>query len=246
LINFGSSIAIVIHLLSLKVEHELSCTGGTMPNYHDRPLIGWSEPMRQVHADIDQTGPTELTVIILGERGTGKELVACQLHLKSQRSACPYIRVNCATLPDTLVETELFGSEKGAFTGAEFRQGRFELRLAVLVSREDSIDDQAVKVGREIQRITATLHERHGPALRQLQSQQRKWNRQHPLPDRNNGKHVVDEMRGRLRHFLMAAPYRACVRSRTRVFPHKKDTSRAGGRRKEPGGRAHTNRSGHV
>jgi transcriptional regulator with PAS, ATPase and Fis domain len=96
-----------------------------MPNYHDRPLIGWSQPMQEVHTHINEIAPTELTVIILGERGTGKELVAQEIHLKSGRTGL-YIRVNCASLPETLVETELFGCEKGAFTGAEFRQGRFE------------------------------------------------------------------------------------------------------------------------
>ena len=65
-----------------------------------------------------------MTVMI--QRGTGKEQVARELHLKSDRSTGPFIRVNCASLPDTLVESELFGREKGAFTGAEFRKGRFE------------------------------------------------------------------------------------------------------------------------
>ncbi len=76
--------------------------------------------------EIDSTAQTDLTVIIQGERGTGKELVAREIHLKSSRAAGPFIRVNCASLPETLVETELFGCERGAFTGAEFRKGRFE------------------------------------------------------------------------------------------------------------------------
>ncbi|PYS15264.1 MAG: hypothetical protein DMG15_05525 [Acidobacteria bacterium] len=75
---------------------------------------------------------------------------------------------------------------------------------------------------------------------------QRKWNRKHPLPDRDNREDVVDEMRGRLRHFLMAAPCRACIRSRSCVFLHKKGTNRAAGRKKAPGARARTNRSEHV
>ena len=97
-----------------------------MVNHHVRPLIGWSDTMEDLRADIMKTAPTDLTVMIRGERGTGKELVARDIHLKSKRATGPFVRVNCASLPETLVETELFGCEKGAYTGAEFRKGRFE------------------------------------------------------------------------------------------------------------------------
>jgi transcriptional regulator with PAS, ATPase and Fis domain len=97
-----------------------------MPNHHVRPLIGWSQKMLDLHAEIDTTAPTDMTVMIEGERGTGKELVAHAIHLKSSRASGPLIKLNCASLPEQLVETELFGCERGAFTGAESREGRFE------------------------------------------------------------------------------------------------------------------------
>ena len=97
-----------------------------MVNHPLRPLIGWSDGMEELRVKIETTAPTNLTVMVRGERGTGKELVAREIHMKSNRSLGPFVRVNCASLPETLVESELFGCEKGAFTGAERRAGRFE------------------------------------------------------------------------------------------------------------------------
>src|SRR2546430_302406 len=97
-----------------------------MVNHDLRPLIGWSPAMEDLRTEIATTAPTDMTVVIEGERGTGKELVAREIHLQSSRARGPFVRVNCASLPSTLVETELFGCERGAFTGAEFRKGRFE------------------------------------------------------------------------------------------------------------------------
>ncbi len=91
-------------------------------------LVGESNLMRQVTALVEQVAPTDATVLILGETGTGKELIARSIHEQSRRAAHPLIRVSCATLPSTLIESELFGHEKGAFTGAISRRiGRFEL-----------------------------------------------------------------------------------------------------------------------
>ncbi len=91
-------------------------------------LIGESEAMREVMVQVEQMAPVSSTVLIEGESGTGKELVARAIHLLSNRRAKPFIAVNVGALPETLLESELFGHEKGAFTGAaERRLGRFEL-----------------------------------------------------------------------------------------------------------------------
>lgn len=91
-------------------------------------IIGNSEPMRKVYDLVKRAAPSRATVLILGESGTGKELVAEALHEGSQRNQGPFIRVNCAALTETLLESELFGHEKGSFTGAVARkEGRFEL-----------------------------------------------------------------------------------------------------------------------
>jgi Nif-specific regulatory protein len=97
-------------------------------HYEFSHMIGNSGPMRQVFEQVNQVVDTAATVLILGESGTGKELIAHALHHHSPRAAKPFVRVNCAALAETLVESELFGYERGAFTGAQARRkGRFEL-----------------------------------------------------------------------------------------------------------------------
>ena len=91
-------------------------------------FIGASEPMRLVYDAIQQVADSSINVLIRGESGTGKELAARAVVALSPRDTKPYIRLNCAALPETLIESELFGSEKGAFTGAtESRPGQIEL-----------------------------------------------------------------------------------------------------------------------
>lgn len=91
-------------------------------------IIGQSSAMRKLLETIAIVAPTEATVLITGESGTGKELIANAIHLNSPRREKPLIKVNCAALPEALLESELFGHEKGAFTGAlTRRQGRFQL-----------------------------------------------------------------------------------------------------------------------
>ena len=94
----------------------------------DKCIVGESSSMNQVYEFIKRAAPVDSTILIEGESGTGKELVARSIHLNSPRASKPFIAVNCAALTDTLLESELFGHEKGAFTGAiAQKKGKFEL-----------------------------------------------------------------------------------------------------------------------
>jgi Nif-specific regulatory protein len=91
-------------------------------------MIGTSNAMREVYEMLSQVAPSDATVLITGESGTGKELIAAELHRLSKRAGQALIKINCAALPESIIESELFGHEKGAFTGAvNQRKGRFEL-----------------------------------------------------------------------------------------------------------------------
>jgi DNA-binding NtrC family response regulator len=91
-------------------------------------LIGASPEMRKIYSIVEQAAPTSASVLITGESGTGKELIAQTIHQLSPRSSFPFVAINCAAIPETLLESEIFGHEKGAFTGAaDRRQGCFEL-----------------------------------------------------------------------------------------------------------------------
>ena len=94
---------------------------------YGQPMIGKSEPITQIKEMIEKVAPTDARVLIIGSNGTGKELVARNLHQKSRRSAMPYVEVNCAAIPSELIESELFGHEKGSFTSAiKQHKGKFE------------------------------------------------------------------------------------------------------------------------
>ena len=97
----------------------------TGPN---RSIVGHSAALRRVLDEVDQVATTDSTVLLLGDTGTGKELFAARIHERSTRGGHDMVRVNCSAIPATLMESELFGRERGAFTGAHARQiGRFEL-----------------------------------------------------------------------------------------------------------------------
>jgi Nif-specific regulatory protein len=96
--------------------------------YDFSQIIGNSSPMRHIYDQVSQVARSNATVLLRGESGTGKEMIAHAIHYNSLRSKQPFIKVNCAALPETLIESELFGFERGAFTGADRRKkGRFEM-----------------------------------------------------------------------------------------------------------------------
>ncbi len=90
-------------------------------------LVGQSAAMQGIYKEIGRVASKPVTVLIRGETGTGKELIARAIYQHSERSGAPFVAVNCSAIPETLLESELFGHEKGAFTGAHTRRiGRFE------------------------------------------------------------------------------------------------------------------------
>ncbi|OIP30987.1 hypothetical protein AUK22_01555, partial [bacterium CG2_30_54_10] len=116
-------------------------------------IIGSSEGMQRIYDLIERVAPNDVTVLITGESGTGKELVAQAIHSLSARKSASFVRVNCAAIPETLIESELFGSEKGAFSGAISRRlGKFELadRGTIFL---DEIGDMSLATQTKILRI---------------------------------------------------------------------------------------------
>ncbi|HEY7535826.1 MAG TPA: sigma-54 dependent transcriptional regulator [Thermodesulfobacteriota bacterium] len=108
-----------------KIAHEVRSVRHSLHGYNT--IIGKSQKMEEVFSSIEKAANTDSTVLILGESGTGKELVAKEIHEAGKRRTGPFVTINCAALPETLLESELFGYEKGAFTGAVRTQvGKFE------------------------------------------------------------------------------------------------------------------------
>ena len=141
------------------VQENLRLTEAVKPHYR---IIGESESIQRVFATMRKVAPTEVTVLIEGETGTGKELVARAIHAFSPRAESPFVAVNCAAIPKELIESELFGHEKGAFTGAlKARQGKFEAARQGTIFLDEigdmSLDTQAkvlrVLEEKELQRV---------------------------------------------------------------------------------------------
>jgi len=117
------------------------------------PLLGDSEAMGRLREEIARVAPTHATVLILGESGTGKELVARRLHHLSDRARKPFVRVNCAAIPEELIESELFGHEKGSFTGAHRRQvGKFVQADGGTIFL-DEVGDMSLKTQAKVLRV---------------------------------------------------------------------------------------------
>jgi len=117
------------------------------------PLLGDSASMRRLREEIARVAPTHATVLVLGESGTGKELVARRLHHLSGRARKPFVRVNCAAIPEELIESELFGHEKGSFTGAHRRQqGKFVQADGGTIFL-DEVGDMSLKTQAKVLRV---------------------------------------------------------------------------------------------
>lgn len=140
--------------LQEELEHENLLLKKGMASYRDdEMLVGTSPLMRGIMARVAQVGPTKATVLITGETGTGKELLAKAIHESSDRARKAMVKVNCAAIPATLIESELFGREQGAYTGAMTRQiGRFELANGSTIFL-DEIGDLSTELQAKLLRV---------------------------------------------------------------------------------------------
>lgn len=124
--SYGNKIGRVVTFEDISIVKNLS--NHIEERFHFKNIIGRSKPMQQVFSMMENVIETDSTVLITGQSGTGKEVVARSIHLNSRRKSEPFIAVNCTAFAETLLESELFGHEKGAFTGAiRTKPGRFEL-----------------------------------------------------------------------------------------------------------------------
>jgi two-component system nitrogen regulation response regulator NtrX len=149
-----------IEKLLLTLRHALDRTRLERENrqlraesFRAHEILGRSAPIRNLKQQIQLAAPTNGWVLITGENGTGKEMVAKQIHLQSKRAEDPFVEVNCAAIPEELIESELFGHEKGAFTGAiAQKRGKFELANQGTIFL-DEIGDMSLRTQAKILRI---------------------------------------------------------------------------------------------
>jgi len=118
-----------------------------------KKIIGISRPFKELMSLVDKVAPTDATILLTGESGTGKELIARAVHVKSQRANKPFIAINCAAIPKELIESELFGHAKGAFTGAvRDKKGKFELANGGTILL-DEISELAIELQAKLLRV---------------------------------------------------------------------------------------------
>ncbi len=158
--NFFDKQEVSIEQLAQAVENALQQRNLTLENLalkraagHDSPIIGSSPAIRKLRQEIAKVAEVPSNVLVIGESGTGKELVAREIHRLSSRAQKPFVAVNCAAIPDNLVESELFGFEKGAFSGAvKTSKGKFEAAHTGTLFL-DEIGDMPVAVQAKLLRV---------------------------------------------------------------------------------------------
>jgi transcriptional regulator with GAF, ATPase, and Fis domain len=126
---FASQAALIVAnaLLLNELRHDNKRLNDRLEQYRFGEIVGTSPPMQQVFRKVEKIAPTDISVLITGETGTGKELIAREIHNRSPRAGKPFITINCGAIPENLLESELFGHVKGAFTGAVAnKQGKFQ------------------------------------------------------------------------------------------------------------------------
>ena len=124
---------------------------------NDDEMLGSSPGMQRIKAAIEQSATSDSTIMVFGENGTGKELVARRIHARSGRSGGPFVEVNCAAIPDTLIESELFGHEKGAFTNAvSRRKGKFEMAHTGTIFL-DEVADMSLSAQAKVLRVVQEM-----------------------------------------------------------------------------------------
>lgn len=199
----------------------------------DVGILGGSDKVRQLIETIEQVGPTDISVLITGESGTGKELVARAVHKRSRRRDQPLITVNCAAIPEGILESELFGHEKGSFTGAAGqRKGYFELAHKGSIFLDEigelplSIQVKLLRVleEREFMRVGGTTLQSVDVRLiaatnRDLEEEVRKGNFRHDLYYRLNAIHINSpSLRERRQDILTLAKHFAADFSRNNLI----------------------------
>lgn len=154
--------ALELMQLSLATVSNVNLAAGTVEAAGE-PMIGQSPPMQEVYKAVGRVASQDVNVLVLGESGTGKELVARAVHHYSRRSERPFVAINCAAIPEALLESELFGHEKGAFTGAEHRRtGKFEHAHGGTVFLDEIADMSAATQAKVLRLIQQQQFERVG------------------------------------------------------------------------------------